>query len=74
MYVCVCTGITDHHIAEAVGDGAASLCDLKARLGLGACCGRCAEFAQFILDEQIASAGGSYSLELSSCPRGGGAP
>jgi len=65
MYVCVCTGITDHHIAEAVEEGAASLCDLQARLGVGACCGRCAEFAQFILDEQIAVAGGACSLELS---------
>ena len=55
MYVCVCNGITDNHIAEAVAEGAASLCDLKSRLGIATCCGRCVECAEFVLDEQLAS-------------------
>lgn len=54
MYVCMCNGITDHHIAQAVAEGAASLCDLKSRLGVATCCGRCAECAEFVLDEQLA--------------------
>ncbi len=54
MYICLCNGITDNHIAEAVQAGAASLCDLKSRLGVATCCGRCAECAEFILEEQLA--------------------
>jgi len=54
MYICLCNGITDNHIAEAVEEGASSLCDLKTRLGIATCCGRCAECAQFVLEEQLA--------------------
>jgi bacterioferritin-associated ferredoxin len=54
MYICLCNGVTDHHIVEAVEQGASSLCDLKAKLGIANCCGRCAECAQFILEEQLA--------------------
>jgi bacterioferritin-associated ferredoxin len=53
MYICLCNGITDRQIAEAVAGGASSLLDLKARLGIATCCGRCAECAEFILEEQL---------------------
>ncbi len=64
MYVCVCNGITDHHIAEAVEQGAASICDLKARLGVATCCGRCAECAQLILEEHLGASGAESSLQF----------
>lgn len=64
MYVCLCNGVTDHHIAKAVAEGASSLCDLKARLGVAACCGRCAECAEFVLDEQLAFSGSVCSAQL----------
>ncbi|MBL8540452.1 MAG: (2Fe-2S)-binding protein [Betaproteobacteria bacterium] len=64
MYVCLCNGVTDHHIATAVADGASSLCDLKARLGIASCCGRCAECAEFVLDEQLASSNSACSAQL----------
>jgi bacterioferritin-associated ferredoxin len=65
MYICLCNGVTDNHIAEAVGEGASSLCDLKARLGVATCCGRCAECAQFILEEQLASSTSGCALQFS---------
>jgi bacterioferritin-associated ferredoxin len=64
MYVCLCNGVTDRHIANAVAEGAASLCDLKARLGIASCCGRCAECAEFILDEQLASTSAPCTVQL----------
>jgi bacterioferritin-associated ferredoxin len=65
MYVCLCNGITDNHIAKAVADGAASLCDLKTRLGVATCCGRCAECAEFVLDEQLAASSAPCRLQFS---------
>jgi bacterioferritin-associated ferredoxin len=65
MYVCLCNRITDNHIAKAVAEGAASLCDLKARLGVATCCGRCAECAEFVLDEQLAASSAACSLHFS---------
>jgi bacterioferritin-associated ferredoxin len=64
MYVCLCNGITDNHIARAVAEGADSLRDLKARLGVATCCGRCAECAEFVLDEQLASSSTTRSLQF----------
>ena len=54
MYICLCNGITDDHIVDAVEDGALSLSDLQSRLGVATCCGRCAECAQSVLEAQLA--------------------
>lgn len=41
MYVCLCRGVTDAALRDAVAQGASSLPDLAERLGLGTGCGRC---------------------------------
>jgi bacterioferritin-associated ferredoxin len=46
MYVCVCNAVTDRHIGEAVREGAATLRDLRERLGVAGECGRCATCAR----------------------------
>ncbi|RZA17111.1 MAG: bacterioferritin [Lysobacteraceae bacterium] len=51
MYICVCTGITDHQIREAAEAGCASLGELTMRTGVGANCGSCLPLAAAILDE-----------------------
>jgi len=63
MYVCMCHGITDHQIREAVCDGVASMPELRAELGVASSCGRCAQYAKEVLDETLS---GSQSTQLSA--------
>ncbi|MBI1394829.1 MAG: hypothetical protein GC151_02525 [Betaproteobacteria bacterium] len=51
MYVCVCQGVTDRQIREAIQDGASSMRKLRQELGVASCCGRCAPHAKELLDE-----------------------
>jgi bacterioferritin-associated ferredoxin len=45
MFVCVCNGITEREIHAAIEEGACSVHDLSARLGVASGCGCCAAFA-----------------------------
>jgi len=49
MYVCLCNGITDREIKEAVETGATSLGAVKRRLGVSNQCGSCAGMAESII-------------------------
>jgi bacterioferritin-associated ferredoxin len=40
MIVCICRGVSDRTINEAIDDGARSVRDLQ-RCGIGDCCGSC---------------------------------
>ena len=53
MFVCVCKGVTENQIRDAVGDGCTSLPQLSAQLGVAACCGTCREFAEMVLEETM---------------------
>jgi len=53
MYVCLCKGITDTQIKEAIENGACSLEDLSDSLGVAQGCGGCAGFAENILRRQL---------------------
>jgi len=53
MYVCVCQGITDRQIREAVQRGVASLSELQNDLPVGGCCGRCIPTTQEVIDEYL---------------------
>jgi bacterioferritin-associated ferredoxin len=55
MYVCLCNGITESQIRDAVGEGARSLSELHLCLGVASCCGKCADGAQQVLHESISS-------------------
>ena len=48
MYVCLCKGITDTQIQEAVGLGAASLKDVRKELGVATQCCKCLPLARNI--------------------------
>jgi bacterioferritin-associated ferredoxin len=50
VYVCICNGVTDHHIREAAASGVRSVAELTMRTGCGAACGTCLETAADILD------------------------
>jgi bacterioferritin-associated ferredoxin len=56
MYVCMCHGVTDHQIREAVCEGVASMSELRAELGVASNCGRCAPYAKELLDETLSGA------------------
>lgn len=58
MFICICNAITERDVQAAVADGAGSLSDLQAQLGIATCCGCCAETAAQYLP------GGGYESPL----------
>lgn len=42
MYVCLCKGVTDSQIRDAVNGGAESFREVKNQLGAATGCGKCA--------------------------------
>ncbi len=53
MIVCICHGINDKAIRNAVSDGAVSLSDIACATGAGTCCGKCHDCVREIVDEQL---------------------
>lgn len=54
MYICLCHGITDKAIKQAVREeGIGNMRQLKQRFGVGSQCGRCIDMAQNIIDNTI---------------------
>lgn len=54
MYVCVCRAVTDRQIRTALEEGARSMRELRAKLGVCSGCGKCGRFAQeMITDHQV---------------------
>ncbi|MFT4197061.1 MAG: bacterioferritin-associated ferredoxin [Pseudoxanthomonas sp.] len=51
MYVCVCNGVTEHHIREAADHGCRSVAELTMRTGCGTQCGSCLQLAAELLDQ-----------------------
>lgn len=61
MYVCICNAVSDGKIHQAAAEGAETLADLQAMLGLATGCGSCADMALACLQEahnQVAEADG----------------
>ena len=46
MYVCVCNAITEEQVRQAIAEGADSLDELCAVLGLGDQCGKCLDYVR----------------------------
>lgn len=53
MYVCLCKGITDHQIRDAVDNGAHSFRDVRKTLGVATQCGKCACAANGIIKTKL---------------------
>jgi bacterioferritin-associated ferredoxin len=53
VYICLCNGVTEKQIRDAVCEGAATVCDLGARLGVATGCGCCHASAAQVLDEAL---------------------
>ncbi|GGW59606.1 bacterioferritin-associated ferredoxin [Alishewanella tabrizica] len=53
MFVCICKAVSDKAIKQAIAEGADSIRDLKARLGVGSQCGKCVCQASQILHNEL---------------------
>ncbi len=53
MYVCLCKGITDQAIRDAVCDGAESFRAVKQCLGAASECGQCASHVRDIIKDSL---------------------
>ncbi|MFB2538103.1 MULTISPECIES: bacterioferritin-associated ferredoxin [unclassified Acinetobacter] len=62
MYVCLCRGITDQDIKDAIAQGASSFREIREQLDLGTCCGRCAPEAKSIISEELAEIAARISV------------
>ncbi|MCB1986036.1 MAG: (2Fe-2S)-binding protein [Burkholderiales bacterium] len=51
MYICICKGVTDSAIREAVNNGAERMRDLKSCLGVTEQCGICACHTKEVLEQ-----------------------
>lgn len=69
MYVCICKGVTDKALREAIYQGAGRMRDLKACLGITEQCGRCACHAKKILDATMSqkSEPQNFNSKQSAC-------
>ena len=67
MYVCLCNGITDTQIRDAVNGGAESLRAVRQQLGVANQCGQCACEARALVKDTLegsAPSGGNLCYEV----------
>ncbi len=64
MLVCICNGISDKDIENAIHEGAASFGDVHAALGVGGCCGQCASYAKTLVSDTISQLQTSQAFYL----------
>lgn len=62
MYICLCKGVTDHQIRDAIADGACSMRDLRAALDVANQCGKCGRDCKSLLAESAVSSGHNTAL------------
>lgn len=53
MYVCLCKGVTDHQIREAVANGSTKFGQIRKELGLASQCGKCGILAREVFNESL---------------------
>ena len=50
MYVCICFGVTDTEIVNAINDGHDSVNAINRELGAAGCCGSCMSSIEAMID------------------------
>lgn len=53
MYICLCKGVTDNQIREAVENGATKFGQIRKELGLATQCGKCGILAREVFNESL---------------------
>ncbi|WP_019140621.1 (2Fe-2S)-binding protein [Noviherbaspirillum massiliense] len=64
MIVCVCYNVSDRKIRQEVDAGLTSMSELRNKLGVGTCCGKCNACAKQVLRECLEEASGNELLQL----------
>lgn len=64
MYVCICKGITDHQIKDAVFGGANTLKDVRKQLGAASQCGKCGIMTKQIIEDTLKDVTDENSSDL----------
>ena len=64
MYVCLCKGITDSQIKDAIYDGATSVSQLRTKLGVASQCGKCTSMTQQIVQDTLSLTNDSNHRDL----------
>jgi bacterioferritin-associated ferredoxin len=64
MYVCSCTGITDHQVKQVVVAGACSVDEVTRACGAGGGCGGCHELLARLLSQPAPRAMGEESAAV----------
>jgi bacterioferritin-associated ferredoxin len=70
MYVCLCHGVTDGQIRDAIYDGCCSYKEVRETLNVATNCGKCACLAKEVVREtltklQVSQAASHYPAEFS---------
>ncbi|MFI8373109.1 bacterioferritin-associated ferredoxin [Pseudomonas helleri] len=55
MYVCICTGVTDGKIRDAIYEGCCSYREVREATGVASQCGKCACLAKQVVRETLTS-------------------
>ena len=56
MIVCICHNVSERKIRDAVKTGTTSMPELRSKLGVGTCCGKCHSCAKTVLRECLEDA------------------
>jgi bacterioferritin-associated ferredoxin len=62
MIVCICNNVSDRKIRQAVEAGVTTMAELRDRLDVGTCCGRCHACAKRVLRECVQDANSTQPL------------
>lgn len=54
MYVCICRGITDTQVNDAVCNGARCVREVNQCIGIPVQCGKCCQFMKQIVNQAVA--------------------
>lgn len=61
MYVCLCNGVTESAIRNAVDEGVRTYRELSFKTGCGTTCGSCVPVARALLQEYLSEAESHFS-------------
>lgn len=64
MYVCLCQGVTDGQIRDAIYEGCCSYRDVRESLGVGTQCGKCACVAKQVVRDTLAEVQTSAAVSI----------
>jgi len=62
MFVCICKGITEQNVRDAVDSGSQNIKLLKEQLAVGSQCGTCVTHAKQLINEQLAATATYYQV------------